>query len=128
MVLVIVMKIKCLLNRLISNKVINMFFIESYERDTYKQSLDIYNKLSEREKSLFAARERFADSHNNAIRVSTYKGFCEVYTMDKDGIGLIAIAVLPKYRSQSVSDEVLQEAIKRSKEYGLNKLRYKVDK
>ena len=105
-----------------------MFFIESYERDTYKQSLDIYNKLSNREKDLVAPRGRFADSPNIAVRVSTYKGFCEVYTMDEDDTGFITIAVLPKYRGQSVSDKLLQEAIKRSKEYGLKKLRYKVDK
>lgn len=105
-----------------------MFFIESYERDTYKQSLDIYNKLSNREKDLVAPRGRFVDSPNIAVRVSTYKGFCEVYTMDEDDIGFITIEVLPKYRGQSVSDELLHEAIKRSKEYGLKKLRYKMDK
>ena len=66
-----------------------MFFIESYERDTYKQSLYIYNKLSNSEKDLVAAMGRFVDSPNIAIRVSTYKGFCEVYTMDEDGIGLL---------------------------------------
>ena len=63
------------------------------------------------------------------IRISNKKGFCEIYKFNGDpSIGFITIAVSPKYRHMGIADKLLNEAIRKAKKKGVNKLIYRVEK
>ena len=99
------------------------------ENNTYKDSLSVYDSLPDNEKVLVAPRGRFVDSPALLIRISNKKGFCEIYKFNGDpGIGFITIAVSPKYRHMGIADKLLNEAIRKAKKKGVNKLIYRVEK
>ena len=99
------------------------------ENNTYKDSLSVYDSLQDNEKILVAPRGRFVDSPALLIRISNKKGFCEIYKFNGDpSIGFITIAVSPKYRHMGIADKLLNEAIRKAKKKGVNKLIYRVEK
>lgn len=99
------------------------------ENNTYKDSLSVYDSLPDDEKVLVAPRGRFVDSPALLIRISNKQGFCEIYKFNGDpSIGFITIAVSPKYRHMGIADKLLNEAIKKAKKKGVNKLIYRVEK
>ena len=96
-----------------------------HEENTYKDSVKIYNQLPNYEKVLVAPRGRFVNSPALLVRVSNNTGFCKITKYQNNPeIGFVTIAVSPKYRHQGVSDKLLNEAIKKSKEKGITKLIY----
>ena len=100
-----------------------------HENNTYKDSLSVYDSLPDNEKVLVAPRGRFVDSPALLIRISNKKGFCEIYKFNGDpSIGFITIAVSPKYRHMGIADKLLNEAIRKAKKKGVNKLIYRVEK
>ena len=99
------------------------------ENNTYKDSLSVYDSLPDNEKVLVAPRGRFVDSPALLVRISNKKGFCEIYKFNGDhSIGFITIAVSPKYRHMGIADKLLNEAIRKAKKKGVNKLIYRVEK
>ena len=99
------------------------------ENNTYKDSLSVYDSLPDNEKVLVAPRGRFVDSPALLIRISNKQGFCEIYKFNGDpSIGFITIAVSPKYRHMGIADKLLNEAIRKAKKKGVNKLIYRVEK
>lgn len=99
------------------------------ENNTYKDSLSVYDSLPDNEKILVTPRGRFVDSPALLVRISNKKGFCEIYKFNGDpSIGFITIAVSPKYRHMGVADKLLNEAIRKAKKKGVNKLIYRVEK
>lgn len=99
------------------------------ENNTYKDSLSVYDSLPDNEKILVAPRGRFVDSPALLVRISNKKGFCEIYKFNGDpSIGFITIAVSPKYRHMGIADKLLNEAIRKAKKKGVNKLIYRVEK
>lgn len=99
------------------------------ENNTYKDSLSVYDSLPDNEKVLVAPRGGFVDSPALLVRISNKKGFCEIYKFNGDpSIGFITIAVSPKYRHMGIADKFLNEAIRKAKKKGVNKLIYRVEK
>lgn len=99
------------------------------ENNTYKDSLSVYDSLPDNEKVLVAPRGRFVDSPVLLVRISNKQGFCEIYKFNGDpSIGFITIAVSPKYRHMGIADKLLNEAIRKAKKKGVNKLIYRVEK
>ena len=99
------------------------------ENNTYKDSLPVHDSLPDNEKVLVAPRGRFVDSPALLVRISNKKGFCEIYKFNGDpSIGFITIAVSPKYRHMGIADKLLNEAIRKAKKKGVNKLIYRVEK
>lgn len=99
------------------------------ENNTYKDSLSVYDSLPDDEKILVAPRGRFVDSPALLVRISNKQGFCEIYKFNGDpSIGFICIAVSPKYRHMGIADKLLNEAIRKAKKKGVNKLIYRVEK
>ena len=98
----------------------------------YQKALNLYNKLSNKEKSYVAPRGYYVDSPKLSFRLGlldndNLAGFIDAYEFHK-GEGFIIISVDPDYRGIGIAKKLLKAAIAEAVKNNFNKLIYKVDK
>lgn len=102
------------------------------EHTTYQSALNLYNKLSNKEKSYVAPRGHYIDSSKLSFRLGLVDndylvGFIDVYEFRK-GEGFIIVAVDPDYRGLGIAKKLLKASIAEAVKNNFNKLIYTVDK
>ena len=99
---------------------------------SYDEAKELYDKLSDKEKSYVAPRGKYIDSPKLSFRLGLVEknnllGFIDVYEFNEKE-GFIIIAVDPYYRGMGVAKSLLKSAIIVAISKNFNKLIYKVDK
>lgn len=104
------------------------------EKASFKDTLKVYESLSDEDKKFVSPRGNFVDSPALLIREVEYDkktpiGYIEVYKYNgtSTDTGFIGIAVNSKYRGKGVAKRLLTKAIDEAKRHGMTKLIYKLD-
>lgn len=103
------------------------------QEDSYKDSLIVYNNLSNKEKKFVSPKGSFEESPDLLIREIEYDknknpiAFIEVYKYDDKKSGFISIAVDSRFRGQGIAKKLFKKATSIAKNKGLIKLIYKLD-
>ena len=106
------------------------FLFESISNDnSYKDALEIFNTLSNKEKWLVCPRSGFLKNVPTLYRhVIKHKAFIDLYPYNNNKeIGFIILAVNPKYRNQGLTKQLLKQTKDDCKTLGIKKLRWKCD-
>lgn len=102
---------------------------------SYEEALNLYNRLSEKEKKYVAPRGKYVDSpalllRKGLINDNCCYAFCDVYHFKDDDpdTGIIIVAVDPMNRGDGSGKRAVREAMKAAKKHGITKFIYRVDK
>ncbi len=101
------------------------FLTEAIDKDnSYRDALDIFNTLSKKEKYYACPKHGTLKNVPFLYRhVIKNKGFIDLYPYEGNKeIGMIVIAVNPKFRGQGITKELLNQTKKDAKKLGIKKL------